>query len=51
MWAAAFGTIFAAVSVYRYNIGKMKRNNENIATTREGMSVKTENIEIYFKFV
>ena len=28
-----------------------KRNKENIATTKDGIKVKTENIEIYFKFV
>ena len=30
---------------------KLKRNNENTATINEGINVKTENIEIYFKFV
>ena len=30
---------------------KLKRNNEKTATTKDGIRVKTENIEIYFKFV
>ena len=30
---------------------KLKRNNENIATTKEGITVNNEKIEIYFKLV
>ena len=30
MWGAAIGTILAALSVYRYNTGKLDRNNKNL---------------------
>ena len=30
---------------------KLKRKNEKIATTKDGITVKREKTEIYFKFV
>ena len=30
MWGAAIGTILAALAVYRYNTGKLKKNNKNL---------------------
>jgi hypothetical protein len=31
MWGAAIGTIIAALTVYRYNTGKLEKNNKNIS--------------------
>ena len=35
----------------KFWIPKLNRNKENIATTKDGINVNTENIDIYFKFV